>query len=87
MHAPWQDLVQEFADAEDMPQADREYFRELDRGRRAGRARSWTSGSRCWATARRSLLDPIEHAILLVGLFELAAHAPRCRIAWRSTRP
>src|SRR5262249_27917064 len=25
--APWQDLVQEFGEAEDMPRADREYFR------------------------------------------------------------
>ena len=29
---PWQDLVHEFGDAEDMPKADREYFRELVEG-------------------------------------------------------
>jgi len=26
---PWQDLLQEFGEAEDMPRADREYFRAL----------------------------------------------------------
>ncbi len=35
---PWQDLLLEFADAEDMPKADREYFRELIQGVCATRA-------------------------------------------------
>ncbi len=63
---PWQDLVQEFGDAEDMPKADREYFRTLVEG-------VWHS--RADLDARLALLgdrapehlDPIEHAILLDG--------------------
>jgi transcription antitermination protein NusB len=69
---PWQDLVQEFGDAEDMPKADREYFRTLVEG-------VWHS--RADLDARLALLgdrapehlDPIEHAILLMGLYELAS--------------
>jgi transcription antitermination protein NusB len=70
--APWQDLVKEFGEAEDMPNADPQYFRALVEG--------------VWGT-RKSLderlaglvdrpveqLDPVEHAVLLVGLFELSA--------------
>ena len=71
--APWQDLVLEFADAEDMPRADREYFRTLVEGvwrraRRAGRA-----PRRLGRPGTGSSLDPIEHAVLLLGLFELSA--------------
>jgi N utilization substance protein B len=70
--SPWQDLIQEFGEAEDMPRADREYFRALVEG--------------VWG-ARESLdqrlaqimdrppeqLDPVEHAALLIGLYELTA--------------
>jgi N utilization substance protein B len=70
--APWQDLVKEFGEAEDMPNADPQYFRALVEG-------VWDS--------RKSLdeklaelvdrpveqLDPVEHAVLLVGLYELSA--------------
>jgi N utilization substance protein B len=70
--APWQDLVQEFGDAQDMPKADREYFRILVEG-------VWQA--RAELDARLALLgdrvpeqlDPIEHAILLMGLYELAS--------------
>ena len=69
---PWQDLVQEFGDAEDMPKADREYFRTLVEG-------VWHS--RADLDAKLALLgdrapehrDPIEHAILLMGLYELVS--------------
>ncbi|HYM42468.1 MAG TPA: transcription antitermination factor NusB [Steroidobacteraceae bacterium] len=67
---PWQDLVSEFADAEDMPRADREYFRALIEGvvshRVALEARLATVSDR-----EGPLLDPIEHAVLLIGLYEL----------------
>lgn len=67
---PWQDLVSEFADAEDMPRADREYFRALIQGvvshRAALEARLATVSDR-----EGPLLDPIEHAVLLIGLYEL----------------
>jgi len=71
---PWQDLIQEFGDAQDMPRADREYFRELVEGvwrERAALDADLTS----WADRGPALLDPIEHAILLMGVYELR-HRP-----------
>ena len=70
--APWQDLVQEFGDAEDMARADREYFRTLVEGVWHARA---DLDTRLAAFADRAphLLDPIEHAVLLLGLYELTA--------------
>ena len=69
---PWQDLVQEFGDAEDMARADREYFRTLVEG--VWRTREELD-TRLAALGDRAphLLDPIEHSILLVGLYELSA--------------
>jgi N utilization substance protein B len=69
---PWQDLVQEFGEAEDMQRADREYFRELVEG-------VW--GAREALDARLAemmdrppqQLDPVEHAALLIGLYELTS--------------
>jgi len=67
---PWQDLIQEFGDAEDMPRADREYFRELVEG--VWRAREALDADlSSWADRAPERLDPIEHAILLIGLYEL----------------
>ncbi|HVS76563.1 MAG TPA: transcription antitermination factor NusB [Steroidobacteraceae bacterium] len=67
---PWQDLIQEFGDAQDMPRADREYFRELVEG--VWRAREALDADlSSWADRGPALLDPIEHAILLIGLYEL----------------
>lgn len=69
---PWQDLVREFGEAEDMARADRDYFRALIEGVWSARAEL---DARLAALADRppELLDPIEHAILLIGLFELSA--------------
>jgi N utilization substance protein B len=69
---PWQDLLQEFGEAEDMPRADREYFRALIEGVCCSREELDT---RLASLADREprLLDPIEHAILLIGLYELTA--------------
>ena len=68
---PWQDLVQEFGASEDMPRADSEYFRALIEGvwerRAALDARLATFTDR-----EPHLLDPIEHAALLIGLYELS---------------
>jgi N utilization substance protein B len=67
---PWQDLVQEFGDAQDMPRADREYFRELIEG-------VWRTHEALdaqlseWLDRVPALLDPIEHAVLLIGMYEL----------------
>ena len=70
---PWQDLVQEFGEAEDMARADRDYFRSLVEGVARDSA---TLDVRLAAFSDREprLLDPIEHAILLIGLYELTAH-------------
>ena len=70
--SPWQDLVLEFGDAEDMPKADREYFRELVEGVWRGRESLDTQLS-VWIDRKPELLDPIEHAVLLIGLFELTS--------------
>jgi transcription antitermination protein NusB len=67
---PWQDLIQEFGDADDMPRADREYFRELVEG--VWRSREALDAQlSSWADRGPALLDPIEHAILLIGIYEL----------------
>lgn len=67
---PWQDLVQEFDGAEDMPRADREYFRELIEGV-WGAHEALDAQLATWADREPALLDPVEHAILLIGLYEL----------------
>jgi len=69
---PWQDLVQEFGDAEDMARADRDYFRALIEGV-AGALDALDARLAALADRRPDLLDPIEHAILLIGVYELAA--------------
>jgi N utilization substance protein B len=69
---PWQDLVQEFGDAEDMVRADREYFRTLVEGVWRAREELDTCLAALGDRAPH-LLDPIEHSILLMGLFELSA--------------
>jgi transcription antitermination protein NusB len=70
--APWQDLVKEFGEAEDMPNADPQYFRELVEGVWAART---SLDERLGELVDRPVqqLDPVEHAVLLVGLFELSA--------------
>ena len=68
----WQDLVREFAEAEDMARADGEYFRALIEGVWSAREQL---DARLATLADRppALLDPIEHAILLIALYELVA--------------
>jgi N utilization substance protein B len=67
---PWQDLIQEFGDAEDMPRADREYFRELIEG--VWRTREALDAQLSeWLDRAPALLDPVEHAVLLIGVYEL----------------
>ncbi|HEV2702658.1 MAG TPA: transcription antitermination factor NusB [Steroidobacteraceae bacterium] len=71
-HGPWQDLLSEFADAEDMAKADREYFRELIEG--VCQASTKLDGDLAQWTDRPTLqLDPVEHAVLLVSMFELSS--------------
>ena len=69
---PWQDLVQEFNADEEMPRADRQYFRELIGGivdERDALDRDLEG----WMDRKPDLLDPIEHAVLLIGAYELKA--------------
>jgi len=70
--APWQDLVQEFGEAEDMARADAEYFRALVEGVWRGRE-ELDARLATFADREPRLLDPIERAILLIGLYELTA--------------
>jgi N utilization substance protein B len=67
---PWQDLIQEFRDAQDMPRADHEYFRELVEGVWRSREALDTQLA-SWLDRAPALLDPIEHAVLLIGVYEL----------------
>ncbi len=76
---PWQDLVQEFGDAQDMPRADREYFRELIQGVSGARA-ALDSQLAGMMDRKPEHLDPVEHAALLIGLYELTS---RPEVPWR----
>lgn len=68
--APWQDLVQEYSQTEDMPKADPEYFRELIDGICNSRE-ALDADLKTWTDRDPAQLDPIEHAVLLIGVFEL----------------
>jgi N utilization substance protein B len=68
--APWQDLVSEFATEEGMDRADGEYFRELVQGVYGARE-TLDSELATWMDRSPSLLDPHEHAVLLLGASEL----------------
>jgi N utilization substance protein B len=68
--SPWQDLVQEFSSADDMPRADREYFRELVGGV-CGAREALDEQLAAFMDREPRLLDPIEHAVLLIGAYEL----------------
>jgi len=70
--SPWQDLVQEFGEAEDMTRADGEYFRTLVEG--VWRGREELDARLATFTDRApGLLDPVERAVLLIALYELTA--------------
>ncbi|HTW37397.1 MAG TPA: transcription antitermination factor NusB [Steroidobacteraceae bacterium] len=69
---PWQDLIEEFAGAEDMGRADREYFREIVQSVCDSHA-ALDAQLAAWMDRPVERLDPIEHAVLLIGAHELAA--------------
>ncbi len=71
-HSTWQDLLLEFADATDMPKADHEYFRELIQGV-CGASSRLDSDIAQWTDRPAAQLDPVEHAVLLVSVFELSS--------------
>ena len=67
---PWQDVIQEFADAENMARADRDYFTEVVRGVCDSHA-ELDAELAAWMDRPLEQLDPIEHAVLLIGTHEL----------------
>jgi transcription antitermination protein NusB len=71
--APWQDLVQEFAAAEDFPKADRDYFGELVQQIVSSRT-LLDADLGAFMDRPPEQLDPIEHAVLLIGAHELRSH-------------
>ncbi|HEY6452756.1 MAG TPA: transcription antitermination factor NusB [Steroidobacteraceae bacterium] len=71
---PWQDLVQEFAEDSDMARADNQYFRALLEGICADRE-SLDSELAPLLDRKPVELDPVEHALLLIGSYELR-HRP-----------
>lgn len=76
---PWQDLLREFSTEEDMARADREYFDEIVRAIVESRTDIDTRLA-AWADRAPAELDPVEHAVLLIGVHELA-HRPD--VPWR----
>ena len=70
--APWQDLVQEFGEAQDMSRADADYFRTLVEGVWRGRE-ELDARLATFADREPRLLDPVERAALLIALYELTA--------------
>jgi transcription antitermination protein NusB len=70
----WQDLIQEFSSDPDMPRADAEYFQALIRGI-CGSREELDSALTPLLDREPRLLDPIEHAVLLIGGYELQ-HRP-----------
>jgi len=77
--ATWQDLLKDFATEEDMVRADREYFDEIVRAVVETRADLDTRLT-AWADRAPQDLDPVEHAVLLIGVHELAQ---RPDVPWR----
>jgi N utilization substance protein B len=71
---PWQDVYQQFAAAPEFGQADGEYFREALM-QVADNAAALDADLAGHAEIPPARLDPVEHAILLLGLWELM-HRP-----------
>lgn len=78
-HSPWQDLVSEFATADDMVRADGEYFRALIEGICA-KQEALDALLAAWMDRPPAGLDPVEHALLLIACHELQAHP---EVPWR----
>lgn len=75
----WQDLVSEFQSDEDMTRADADYFRELVQGIGTRRV-ALDDALENYADRKAGELDPVEHGILWIGLFELEE---RPDVPWR----
>lgn len=66
----WQELVQEFSSDPDMRRADQEYFQVLVQNVCEGRA-ALDEALAPYLDRKAEHLDPVEHAVLLVGMYEL----------------
>ncbi|MFZ9872872.1 MAG: transcription antitermination factor NusB [Steroidobacteraceae bacterium] len=77
--SPWQDLVNDFQSDEDMARADGEYFREILQGIGTRRV-ALDDALENYADRKVAELDPVEHGILWIGLFELEE---RPDVPWR----
>jgi N utilization substance protein B len=77
--APWQDLVQEFDQEPDMAKAERGYFLGLIQDIAADHVAldELLAG---WQDRGTAALDPVEHAILWIGVLELRS---RPQTPWR----
>ena len=73
--APWQDLVSEFSTDPDMPRADGAYFRALVQ-RAVEQSAQLDVAMAPFLDRRAAIVDPIEHAVLLVASVELQ-HEPQ----------
>lgn len=67
---PWQDIFQQFAAGEDFQRCDADYFREALMAIAGARAALDAELAR-YADIAPAQLDPVEHGILWVGLWEL----------------
>jgi transcription antitermination protein NusB len=68
--ASWQELVQEFSSDPDMRRADQEYFQALVQNVCEGRD-ALDETLEPYLDRKSEHLDPVEHAVLLVGMYEL----------------
>lgn len=66
----WQELVQEFSGDPDMRRADQEYFQVLVQNVCEGRS-ALDEALAPYLDRKAEHLDPVEHAVLLVGMYEL----------------
>jgi transcription antitermination protein NusB len=69
----WQDLMSEFELTEEAPRADREFFQSLVRGA-CEQQQELDAQLTGWCDRPAAQLDPIEHAVLYIGLQELRAY-------------
>lgn len=76
---PWQDLVTDFRTEEDMARADETFFVALVQGIAVDRV-ALDERLAAYTDRKPVELDPVEHAVLLIGIYELLHHPA---VPWR----
>jgi N utilization substance protein B len=76
---PWQDLVTDFRTEEDMARADEPFFVALVQGIAVDRV-ALDERLAAYTDRKPVELDPVEHAVLLIGIYELLHHP---EVPWR----